>query len=113
MQNSVKNPKKPRNTPKIPDGMKKNASSREMIHIILEKQNQQAVDITDIKVGMGKIEQRLSDYIDTHEKLNKQQETAEAKTETTKEAYKRDWRLVLGIVVSIGLVIVKFVWDAL
>jgi biopolymer transport protein ExbD len=109
MQKVPQKPKKTQKNVQIPPQMSKKATNKEMLRLIVDTQCKQTAEISDIKVKVGTLEERLKNFVD-----NSKSESA--KGESQRVERKADKRWIYGTIVGIigtALAVGKFLWDVI
>ncbi|MFA5307286.1 MAG: hypothetical protein WC365_07605 [Candidatus Babeliales bacterium] len=106
MQKAPHKPEKNSQNVQFPSKMKQKASTKEILVLISENQQKQAETLVELKVGLGKLEQKVDDYICNHDKV-------ESERETHQQQNRGDLRWIIGTFIGIILAIISFAWGAL
>ncbi|MFA5307475.1 MAG: hypothetical protein WC365_08560, partial [Candidatus Babeliales bacterium] len=77
MQKAPQKPEKSSQNVKIPDKLAKKGSTKEILVLISENQQKQAETLGKLEVTVGKLEQRVDDYICNHDRAESKKETSE------------------------------------
>lgn len=106
MQKTPQKPEKSSQNVKIPDKLAKKGSTKEILVIISENQRKQAETLVELKVGLGKLEQKVDDYICNHDR-------AESKKETHEQHSQSNVKWIIGTVIGLVFSLASFLWGVL
>lgn len=106
MQKAPQKPEKSSQNVKIPDKLAKKGSTKEILVIISENQQKQAETLVELKVGLGKLEQKVDDYILNHDR-------AESKKETSEQHTQSNVKWIITTVIGLALGLAGFLWGVL
>jgi hypothetical protein len=106
MQKTPQKPEKSSQNVKIPYKLAKKGSTKEILVIISENQRKQAETLVELKVGLGKLEQKVDDYILNHDKV-------ESERENHQQQNRGDLKWIIGTFIGVILAIIGFAWGAL